>query len=219
MFPDSIKYLEQMQLNLSTLNTLQYLTTTHTLHSQAMKKEQVSTRWNKRWDSQRIFLQQLIILTQQSKTFDYLKENWSYDNSIIVSAVTTMVSLIHEAAILPASKNPETWSNYDKAMLQRVPCYDSHSRIYCGGVLTPLAVRSMPFQLSFTFFGADTSSYIQMGQFHLLIISKTVVRRTSGQYVTPQYTSYLVDSIPKQGKKLPTLMKRLKRITKPFVRQ
>ena len=43
--------------------------------------------------------------------------------------VTTMVSLIREVAILAEllGKNPETWSNYDKAMLQRVPLHDSYS--------------------------------------------------------------------------------------------
>ena len=59
-------------------------------------------------------------------------------------------------------KNPETWSNYDKAMLQRVP-YMIHIPGYTGGGISNTfggEVDALPTLLHIL--GVDTSSYIQM---------------------------------------------------------
>ena len=87
--------------NLSTLNTLQYLTTTHTLHSQAMKRNKVSHSLKQKMRQSTDILQQLTILTQQSKTsLITLRKPVFTTTRLLSCTVTTMVSLIHEAAIL-----------------------------------------------------------------------------------------------------------------------
>ena len=72
-------------------------------------------------------------------------------------------------------KNPETWSNYDKAMLQRVP-YMIHIPGYTGGGISNTfggEVDALPTLLHIL--GVDTSSYIQMGQDLLSPDNKQIV--------------------------------------------
>lgn len=125
--------------------------------------------------------------------FDYLKESGLYDNSIIVLYGDHYgISNSRNTDLAPLlGKDSETWTGYDNAMLQRVP-YMIHIPGYTGGGISNTfggEVDALPTLLHVL--GVDTSSYIQMGQDLLSPDNKqTVAFRTSGQYVTPQYTSY-----------------------------
>ena len=174
MFPDSIKYLEQMQQPFY----VKYLTVSnhypYTPHSQAMKKEQGFPLAEQKMRQSTDILQQLTILTQQSKTsLITLRKPVFTTTRLLSCTVTTMVFQIHEANNLAEllGKNPETWSNYDKAMLQRVP-YMIHIPGYTGGGISNTfggEVDALPTLLHIL--GVDTSSYIQMGQDLLSLIT------------------------------------------------
>ena len=193
MFPDSIKYLEQMQQPFY----VKYLTVSNHYPYTSLsgdEKEQGFPLAETKDETVNGYFATANYLDSAIKDFfDYLKETGLYDNSIIVmygdhyGISDTRSSNLAELL----GKNPETWSNYDKAMLQRVP-YMIHIPGYTGGGISNTfggEVDALPTLLHIL--GVDTSSYIQMGQDLLSPDNKqTVAFRTSGQYVTPQYTSY-----------------------------
>ncbi|AXQ79749.1 LTA synthase family protein [Streptococcus chenjunshii] len=125
--------------------------------------------------------------------FKYLQAAGIYDNSIIVlygdhygisnSRNTSLASLL--------GKDPETWTEYDNAMLQRVP-YMIHIPGYNQGFISDTyggEIDSLPTLLHLL--GIDTSQYIQLGQDLLSPDNDQIVSlRTSGYYITPEYTSY-----------------------------
>ncbi|MCC9723058.1 LTA synthase family protein, partial [Streptococcus agalactiae] len=88
-------------------------------------------------------------------------------------------------------KDPETWSEYDNAMLQRVP-YMIHIPGYSKGFISNTyggEVDNLPTLLHIL--GIDTSKYTQLGQDLLSKDNKQMVAmRTTGQYITPKYTNY-----------------------------
>lgn len=193
MFSDSIKYLEQMQQPFY----VKYLTVSNHYPYTSLsgdKNEQGFPLADTKDETVNGYFATANYLDSAIKDFfDYLKETGLYDNSIIVMygdhyGISDMRSS-NLAELL--GKNPETWSNYDKAMLQRVP-YMIHIPGYTGGGISNTfggEVDALPTLLHIL--GVDTSSYIQMGQDLLSPDNKqTVAFRTSGQYVTPQYTSY-----------------------------
>ena len=125
--------------------------------------------------------------------FKYLQAAGIYDNSIIVlygdhygisnSRNTSLASLL--------GKDPETWTEYDNAMLQRVP-YMIHIPGYNQGFISDTyggEIDSLPTLLHLL--GIDTSQYIQLGQDLLSPDNDQIVSlRTAGYYITPEYTSY-----------------------------
>ncbi|MEX2785210.1 LTA synthase family protein [Streptococcus sp. H49] len=125
--------------------------------------------------------------------FKYLQAAGIYDNSIIVlygdhygisnSRNTSLASLL--------GKDPETWTEYDNAMLQRVP-YMIHIPGYNQGFINDTyggEIDSLPTLLHLL--GIDSSQYIQLGQDLLSPDNDQIVSlRTSGYYITPEYTSY-----------------------------
>ena len=121
--------------NLSTLNTLQYLTTYPYTSLSGDEKEQGFPLAETKDETVNGYFATANYLDSAIKDFfDYLKETGLYDNSIIVmygdhyGISDTRSSNLAELL----GKNPETWSNYDKAMLQRVP-YMIHIPGYTGG--------------------------------------------------------------------------------------
>ena len=223
MFPDSIKYLEQMQQPFY----VKYLTVSNHYPYTSLsgdEKEQGFPLAETKDETVNGYFATANYLDSAIKDFfDYLKETGLYDNSIIVMygdhygiSDTRSGNL---AELL--GKNPETWSNYDKAMLQRVP-YMIHIPGYTGGISTPLVgeVDALPTLLHCPWQATpalisrwDKTSY-------LLIISKPSHLEPQDNMLHFNTPATLVDFITlKQGKKLPTLMRQLKKITKPFVRQ
>lgn len=125
--------------------------------------------------------------------FDYLKESGLYDNSIIVLYGDHYgISNSRNTDLAPLlGKDSETWTGYDNAMLQRVP-YMIHIPGFTEGHISNTfggEVDNLPTLLHLL--GIDTSNYVQLGQDLLSSNNKQIVAfRTSGDYVTPTYTSY-----------------------------
>lgn len=125
--------------------------------------------------------------------FDYLKESGLYDNSIIVLYGDHYgISNSRNTDLGPLlGKDSETWTGYDNAMLQRVP-YMIHIPGFTEGHISNTfggEVDNLPTLLHLL--GIDTSNYVQLGQDLLSSDNKQIVAfRTSGDYVTPTYTSY-----------------------------
>ncbi|MGT2906587.1 LTA synthase family protein [Streptococcus dentiloxodontae] len=193
MFSDSIKYLEQLQQPFY----VKYITVSnhypYTSLSGDSNEEGFPLAKTKDETVNGYFATANYLDASIKAFFDYLKASGLYDNSIIVlygdhygisdGRSSNLAELL--------GKNSETWSNYDKAMLQRVP-YMIHIPGYTGGFISDTyggEVDALPTLLHIL--GVDTSSYIQMGQDLLSDNNnQTVALRTAGQYITPKYTSY-----------------------------
>ena len=125
--------------------------------------------------------------------FNYLKESGLYDNSIIVLYGDHYgISNSRNTSLAPLlGKDSETWTEYDNAMLQRVP-FMIHIPGYTDGFISDTyggEVDALPTLLHLL--GVDTSNYVQLGQDLLSEDNdQTVALRTAGYYITPTYTSY-----------------------------
>ncbi|MBM7636778.1 LTA synthase family protein [Streptococcus saliviloxodontae] len=125
--------------------------------------------------------------------FDYLKETGLYDKSIIVLYGDHYgISDSRNTSLAPLlGKDSQTWTEYNNAMLQRVPFMIHIPGYTDGGIQTTYGgeVDALPTLLHIL--GIDTSKYSQVGQDLLSKDNKqTVALRTSGYYITPEYTSY-----------------------------
>lgn len=125
--------------------------------------------------------------------FDYLKASGLYDNSIIVMYGDHYgISNSRNTSLAPLlGKNSETWTDYDNAMLQRVP-YMIHIPGYTEGGINETyggEVDALPTLLHLL--GIDTKNYTMVGQDLLSTQNSQIVAlRTSGYFITPEYTSY-----------------------------
>ena len=215
MFPDSIKYLEQMQQPFY----VKYLTVSNHYPYTSLsgdEKEQGFPLAETKDETVNGYFATANYLDSAIKDFfDYLKETGLYDNSIIVMygdhygiSDTRSDNL---AELL--GKNPETWSNYDKAMLQRVP-YMIHIPGYTGGgISNTFGGEVDALQHSFTFLALTLALISRWDKTsYLLIISKPSHLEPQVNMLLLNTPATLVDFITlKQGKKLPTLMRQLKR--------
>lgn len=125
--------------------------------------------------------------------FDYLKESGLYENSIIVlysdhygisnSRNPDLAALI--------GKDPETWSEYDNAMLQRVPYMIVVPGMTEGRIIDTYGGEIDSLPTIEHLLGIETSQFLQVGQ-DLLSPQKQqiVAMRTADTFVTPEYTSY-----------------------------
>lgn len=193
MFADSIKYLEHMQQPFYT----KFITVSNHYPYTSLKEEASETGFPlAKTNDETIngYFSTANYLDAALKSFfDYLKAAGIYDNSIIVlygdhygisnTRNTSLAELL--------GKNSETWTEYDNAMLQRVP-YIIHIPGYTEGFISQTyggEVDSLPTLLHLL--GIDTKNYVQLGQDLLSENnSQTVAFRTSGTFVTPEYTSY-----------------------------
>lgn len=193
MFKDSIKYLERMQQPFYT----KFITVSNHYPYTSLKGEKDEEGFPlAETDDETIngyFATANYLDASIKSFFDYLKASGLYDNSIIVmygdhygisnSRNTSLAELL--------GKDPETWSEYDNAMLQRVP-YMIHIPGFNGGGIKETfggEIDALPTLLHVL--GVDTSNYIQLGQDLLSPQNKQVVaQRTSGTYMTPEYTNY-----------------------------
>ncbi|MET3557078.1 lipoteichoic acid synthase [Streptococcus rupicaprae] len=125
--------------------------------------------------------------------FNYLKATGVYDNSIIILYGDHYgISNSRNPDLAPLiGKNPETWSAYDNAMLQRVPYMIVIPGMNKGKIIDTYSgqVDALPTLLHLL--GIDASKYLQVGQDILSPDHNQVVAlRTSGHFITPKYTSY-----------------------------
>ncbi|MFC3932437.1 LTA synthase family protein [Streptococcus dentapri] len=125
--------------------------------------------------------------------FNYLKASGLYDKSIIVLYGDHFgISNDRNSSLAPLlGKDPETWSDYDNAMVQRVP-YMINIPGYTNGFIDDTyggEIDALPTLLHLL--GIDTQGYVQMGQDLLSPANDQLVPlRTPGYYITPTYTSY-----------------------------
>lgn len=125
--------------------------------------------------------------------FDYLKATGLYENSIILLYGDHYgISNSRNPDLAPLiGKNPETWTDYDNAMLQRVP-FMIHIPGVDKGFISPTfggEIDALP--TLFHLLGIDNKPYLHLGQ-DLLAQgnAQTVAFRTSSHVVAPDYTSY-----------------------------
>ncbi|MGT2934901.1 LTA synthase family protein [Streptococcus castoreus] len=193
MFKDSIKYLEQMQQPFYT----KFITVSNHYPYTSLKGESSEEGFPlAKTNDETIngyFATANYLDSALKSFFDYLKATGLYDNSIFIlygdhygisnSRNARLASLLN--------KDPETWSEYDNAMLQRVP-YMIHIPGYTNGGIKETfggEIDALPTLLHIL--GIDTSNLVQLGQDLLSPQnSQIVAQRTSGTYMTPEYTNY-----------------------------
>jgi lipoteichoic acid synthase len=191
MFHDSIQYLEHMQQPFYT----KFITVSNHYPYQNLSGDEVGFPLAQTTDEtiNGYFSTANYLDSALKSFFDYLKEVGLYENSIFV--------LYGDHYGISNSRNPrlaelvgkdsETWAEYDNAMMQRVP-YMIHIPGMKEGFISDTyggEVDNLPTLLHLL--GIDTSNYIQLGQDLLSEDNDQIVAlRTSGYFITPQYTSY-----------------------------
>lgn len=189
MFKDSIKYLERLQQPFYT----KFITVSHHYPYQNLTGDELGFPLAETDDEtiNGYFATANYLDASIKAFFDYLKEAGLYDNSIFVlygdhygisnSRNPDLAELL--------GKDPELWSSYDNAMLQRVP-YMIHIPGMDKGFISDTyggAVDALPTLLHLL--GIDTSQYIQLGQDLLSKDNSQIVAfRNSGNVITPEYT-------------------------------
>lgn len=193
MFADSIKYLEHMQQPFYT----KFITVSNHYPYTSLAGENDEQGFPlAKTDDETIngyFATANYLDASLKAFFDYLKATGIYQKSVIVLYGDHYgISNSRNTSLAPLlGKNPETWSEYDNAMLQRVP-YMIHIPGMTKGFINNTyggEVDNLPTLLPLL--GIDNSKYVELGQNLLSPQNKQIVAfRTSGTYVTPKYTSY-----------------------------
>lgn len=191
MFADSIKYLERLQQPFYT----KFITVSNHYPYQNLTGDEKGFPLAKTDDEtiNGYFATANYLDSALESFFNYLKATGLYDKSIIVMYGDHYgISNSRNPDLAPLlGKNSETWTDYDNAMLQRVP-YMIHVPGMDKGFISPTfggEVDALPTLLHVL--GIDTSQFIQLGQDLLSPDNQQIVAfRTSGNFVTPEYTSY-----------------------------
>ena len=125
--------------------------------------------------------------------FDYLKESGLYDNSIIVLYGDHFgISQTRNPNLAPlVGKTSETWSNYDNAMMQRVPYMVVIPGMDKGKIIDTYGGQVDMLPTLEHLLGIDSKNYLQVGQDMLSTQHQQIVAfRSSNNFVTPKYTSF-----------------------------
>lgn len=193
MFADSIKYLERLQQPFYT----KFITVSNHYPYTSLKGETEEEGFPlAKTDDETIngyFATANYLDSAIEDFFNYLKASGLYDKSIIVLYGDHYgISNSRNPDLAPLlGKDSETWTDYDNAMLQRVP-YMIHIPGYTNGFISETyggEVDALPTLLHLL--GIDTSQYTELGQDLLSPDNSQIVAfRNSGYYVTPEYTSY-----------------------------
>ncbi|MGT2932504.1 LTA synthase family protein [Streptococcus catagoni] len=193
MFNDSIKYLERMQQPFYT----KFITVSNHYPYTSLKGEKDEEGFplakTKDETINGYFATANYLDASIKSFFDYLKASGLYDNSIVVLYGDHYgISNSRNSSLAPLlGKDPETWSEYDNAMLQRVPYMIHIPGYHQGGIKNTFGgeIDALPTLLHIL--GIHTDKFIQLGQDLLSPQNKQIVaQRTSGTYITPEYTNY-----------------------------
>ena len=125
--------------------------------------------------------------------FDYLKESGLYDNSIIVLYGDHFgISQTRNPNLAPlVGKSSETWSNYDNAMMQRVPYMVVVPGMDKGKIIDTYGGQVDMLPTLEHLLGIDSKNYLQVGQDLLSSQHQQITAfRSSNNFVTPKYTSF-----------------------------
>ena len=124
--------------------------------------------------------------------FDYLKERASMKNPSSSSTETIMEFLTPAILTwLPDwERLLENWSNYDNAMLQRVPFMVVMPGYEKGQIInTPTVDKSISYRLEHL--GIESNSFLQVGQDSVFRSSRNrCLSDCTNSFVAPKYTSY-----------------------------
>lgn len=125
--------------------------------------------------------------------FDYLKASGLYKNSVIVLYGDHYgISNSRNPELAPLlGKDSQTWSNFDNAMLQRVPYMIVVPGMTSGGISNTFGGEIDALPTLEHLLGIKANNYLQVGQDLLSNQHDQIVAlRTSGSFITPKYTSY-----------------------------
>lgn len=193
MFADSIQYLERMQQPFYTkfitvTNHYPYNSLAGNSDEQGFPLAQTNDETINGYFSTANYLDSAI-----QAFFQYLKDVGIYDNSIIVLYGDHYgISNSRNPDLAPLlGKDSETWSQFDNAMLQRVPFMLHVPGMEKGFISDTYGgeVDALPTLLHLL--GIDSKNYSQVGQDLLSPANKGIVAlRTAGTFITPNYTSY-----------------------------
>ena len=125
--------------------------------------------------------------------FDYLKESDLYEKSIIVIYGDHYgISNSRNPDLAPLiGKTSENWSNYDNAMLQRVPFMVVMPSYEKGQIINTYGGQIDILPTLEHLLGIESNSFLQVGQDLLSPNHQEIVAfRTANSFVTPKYTSY-----------------------------
>ncbi|SCB81759.1 LTA synthase family protein [Weissella bombi] len=122
--------------------------------------------------------------------YNYLKKSGLYDKSIIVLYGDHYgISNSENKQLAPVlGKDPNDWTDYDNAQLQRVPFMVNIPGWHGGGINHTYGgeIDVMPTLLHLL--GVDSKKYVQLGQDLLSTNRKQVVAFRDKDFVTPEYT-------------------------------
>lgn len=192
MFADSIKYLERMQQPFYT----KFITVSnHYPYTTSLIGDEIGFPLADTDDEtiNGYFATANYLDASIKSFFDYLKAAGLYDNSIIVLYGDHYgISNSRNPDLAPLlGKDSETWSDYDNAMLQRVPYMVVVPGMTNGGIINTYGGEIDALPTLEHLLGLDSSKYLQVGQDLLSSEhSQIVAMRTSGTFITPKYTSY-----------------------------
>ncbi|HFU4221943.1 TPA: LTA synthase family protein [Streptococcus suis] len=125
--------------------------------------------------------------------FDYLKATGLYEHSVIVLYGDHYgISNSRNPDLAPLlNKDPQTWTEFDNAMLQRVPYMIVVPGMTNGGIFHTFGGEIDALPTLEHLLGIKASQFLQVGQDLLSPQNKQIVAlRTEGSFITPKYTSY-----------------------------
>jgi len=192
MLKDSIKYLERLQQPFY----VKYITVSnHYPYTTSLIGDEIGFPLAKTKDEtiNGYFATANYLDSSVKALFDYLKKSGLYDNSIIVLYGDHFgISQTRNPNLAPlVGKTSETWSNYDNAMMQRVPYMVVIPGMDKGKIIDTYGGQIDMLPTLEHLLGIDSKNYLQVGQDMLSTQHQQIVAfRSSNNFVTPKYTSF-----------------------------
>ena len=192
MLKDSIKYLERLQQPFY----VKYITVSnHYPYTTSLIGDEIGFPLAKTKDEtiNGYFATANYLDSSVKALFDYLKKSGLYDNSIIVLYGDHFgISQTRNPNLAPlVGKTSETWSNYDNAMMQRVPYMVVVPGMDKGKIIDTYAGQVDMLPTLEHLLGIDSKNYLQVGQDMLSSQHQQITAfRSSNNFVTPKYTSF-----------------------------
>lgn len=192
MLKDSIKYLERLQQPFY----VKYITVSnHYPYTTSLIGDEIGFPLAKTKDEtiNGYFATANYLDSSVKSLFDYLKKSGLYDNSIIVLYGDHFgISQTRNPNLAPlVGKTSETWSNYDNAMMQRVPYMVVIPGMDKGKIIDTYGGQVDMLPTLEHLLGIDSKNYLQVGQDMLSTQHQQIVAfRSSNNFVTPKYTSF-----------------------------
>ena len=192
MLKDSIKYLERLQQPFY----VKYITVSnHYPYTTSLIGDEIGFPLAKTKDEtiNGYFATANYLDSSVKALFDYLKKSGLYDNSVIVLYGDHFgISQTRNPNLAPlVGKTSETWSNYDNAMMQRVPYMVVIPGMDKGKIIDTYGGQVDMLPTLEHLLGIDSKNYLQVGQDMLSTQHQQIVAfRSSNNFVTPKYTSF-----------------------------